>query len=129
MFHRYWILVGASVIGSFGLGYLVQSAAIGMMLLLFATPLAILAVLYGAKGRGFHEGLGPLAPPTGPFAELVGQEGIVAERSEAGLTVQLDGQDWPARLPPFTPPLAWGARVRVERVSDGILVVRPLPPA
>lgn len=70
-------------------------------------------------------GMGPPVPPTGPEAALIGRSATVVAHVEAGVWVSIEGRDWPAKLTPFSARPDIGSLVRVERVYDGILVVRP----
>lgn len=73
-------------------------------------------------------GMGRQDPRSGPFGHLVGHEAVVIEQVEAGVWVRLDGQEWPARLPPFVPAPPPGSLVRVEAWDGTVLVVRPETP-
>ena len=65
-------------------------------------------------------------PPTGRQSAFIGRQGHVTWPDAHGIRVQLDGADWPARLPPFTDAPSAGTPVTVEGVANGVLIVRPV---
>ncbi|WP_372619628.1 NfeD family protein [Falsiroseomonas sp.] len=120
-----WLLLAVGTCAfAFGVGYVTEDAALGMLMLLSGLPLA-LAV--GAYWR-LMQGLGPRQPYAGPYAHLIGQSGVVIDHVAAGVWVRLAEEEWPARLPPFAPRPPVGASVQVETVADDILIVRPIAP-